>query len=1139
MLKGFLALATGALTSVAMAGRYWTGEADGNWANSNNWSSSDVGVSGAGAPDTSTGTIYFYKADAANAPRMEETIAELREQDLIVGVGTSAQPLVLSMDDSSSLTVNHIYVSKKDSASTAALTLDSGSATLKGSLYLGSQDGSDATFTLAGGTLAVKFNVNIGNVSGAKGHLEITGGELKTTDPSAEFKVGKATGSTGTAKLSGGNVIVRKVSGYGTLTFDGGLLSSAHDKGRLDAQDSNLTLAATANGGFINASPDSSARDFGMAPANTIVKTGSSDLLLASAVTSDFLVQEGAVHIAQGYRFGGALTIGRQGAVVVDMTGQTLTVGERVTLFGAESLSKPEGERYEDSIFLVGPVCTYSDFQWDDVAKTLSVKIDTVSEGTRKATTWIKNEAWIDHDEQWSNDRPTPNDVMIFTHAAVVLCYDTSVPRPGDNGMIDTIAIRGARVVFKSGNAHPNLRPYRIVGSGTLACAHCGIKVQDGETLTVPETITLEPTYYDNTADSWFDGGDGGSLVVNGPFVCTNGVPRIAKNVTLNGNVTIGTPYKNDTFGGFDENGNNTVNSALILEEGEILNFRNNNFGEGAKVVLAGGNMRLADGVTIPRLEITDGVYSTDDLPAHTGTATVFGGVIELSVASVSVGVPVDVADQLAELTFAAGVNPQDVLRVVDGEGTVYYVSVEATQDGYIVTPTEVVNINYWIGGESGNWTTASCWSLGVPTEAQTLCFTNDCRVTANAKTISKIVVDAGVTATIRTAEWWDKPTFKIGAFEVAGEGEAVFCGEHIRLQSLDNARTEIPTNLVLQTSADGTDFRYEMDMERLDIKGRMVTASSQGWVQMSNCKLYGDNSAFYGKLTFSDNNNHICAASAGTPNGIWDVAGDIWFEVTEGTVKIGSMSTRAYAAWKSVDGAVNAVVEFGGLNGTCEFGIFYDAEKGIQDFVWTFWDTDAWEVTPPSTDVPSVKFRKVGTGKWIYGGHGIRDIEVAGGELELRQSTNTYTRYAQSVGNYQIDQLVVKAGATLSGTAGDQPIYSLTMEENSILKAEFASVTNIVDEAEVVSYTNVFPVVTGTATVDGVKVLVNAGEATASDIQSAHLLDATTVTGLVTLDEGSTLPAPVNTGHRWRVMNRSTYLCLEERPKGMMVIVR
>ena len=160
-----------------------------------------------------------------------------------------------------------------------------------------------------------------------------------------------------------------------------------------------------------------------------------------------------------------------------------------------------------------------------------------------------------------------------------------------------------------------------------------------------------------------------------------------------------------------------------------------------------------------------------------------------------------------------------------------------------------------------------------------------------------------------------------------------------------------------------------------------------------------------------------------------------------EGTFKMGALN------WKN---GSTATIEVGHKN----------TDFGTTDSKY-FWGPESYN----AITVPELVFKKVGTGKWSYSGKGIRHIVVQEGELALGQYAGTDTKFDNNSG-FQLDTLVVKSGATLSGSLGTQPILSLAMESGSMLKTEF----NETVEDEVTTYSCVCLGNVGAATLNGVK---------------------------------------------------------------------
>ena len=197
-----------------------------------------------------------------------------------------------------------------------------------------------------------------------------------------------------------------------------------------------------------------------------------------------------------------------------------------------------------------------------------------------------------------------------------------------------------------------------------------------------------------------------------------------------------------------------------------------------------------------------------------------------------------------------------------------------------------------------------------------------------------------------------------------------------------------------------------------------------------------------------------------------------------EGTFKMGALNCKNQRVWYTKNGST-ATIEVGHKN----------TDFGTTDSKY-FWGPESYN----AITVPELVFKKVGTGKWSYSGKGIRHIVVQEGELALGQYAGTDTKFDNNSG-FQLDTLVVKSGATLSGSLGTQPILSLAMESGSMLKTEF----NETVEVEVTTYSCVCLGNVGAATLNGVKLTAAGTTPNAGTVYT--VLSANSVSGTVTAD--------------------------------------
>ena len=480
--------------------------------------------------------------------------------------------------------------------------------------------------------------------------------------------------------------------------------------------------------------------------------------------------------------------------------------------------------------------------------------------------------------------------------------------------------------------------------------------------------------------------------------------------------------------------------------------------------------------------------------------------------------------DGMPTTVFNGTIDEESVKRVViTGKNNEFVVS---AGEGVVLAtsaPADNTVPNHWVGLGSDNWTTTANWSKGVPQNEQTIQIDYTARI-ANIQgsiNLKKIIVAAGAEAQFVTRNYNTHPSLNVNAIEILGEGEATIALDHCGVQSRVG-RYDTPVNLnfrMVSTTTDGW-------LRDLNLKGKLL---GNGILRPYTVHFYGDNSEFQGKITVLDSGSRICDPAASLPNGILELAHDISFDIMEGTFKIGSLDTHEQRLWYTKTGST-AVIEVGHRNenfGRADSKYFFGPE------------------TYSAIDVPEITFKKVGTGKWTNSMKGLRHIIVEEGELALVNCPCGDLMFDNNHG-YEIETLVVKAGATLSGSAGDQPIKALTLEEGAILKTTLSEVTEGEGEEAVTTVVqSAQPVVDGDVTIEGQGAIVQVdGAELVKTGDKLTLLSVTgeghAITGTAALKEGTVLPTdPSNPNKVWRIRNKATRLELGEGTKGFVVIIQ
>lgn len=460
-----------------------------------------------------------------------------------------------------------------DLASGVETTETDGGLVKRGSgvVYLSGSISYNGPTVVEAGTLKIAAGDSLtGSVDVRSGTTLIVGDESSTA--SSEF--------SGPVTLAG--TLVK--NGSGVLTSSGALAIPSYVE--IDVEKGSVKVAGAVSG------------------AGSIAKSGKGLLVLPEATghTGATTVEDGSLQLVKGAVLSGSLVVGGKGLVAVDC--KDLEESETpVRLFTATGgLTLPVGQDVSDSVVIVGQACAYA-LSYDETEHAVYATVSSVkANAICKLTTWMYDYAtaeakksYLHHTDPWSNGIPGANDIAFFSGDAYVLLNGDS-----DKKDIGNILVRGGRVLFKAGTPWPNLTPRRISGAGAVALSCVGLETVSGVPLLASSGVTIEAAYYSDTQDTWFDSGDT-TITLNGPFVCTNGIARIAKGITFNGPVTITTPY-NGGWSQFGENGGSVVNGKLTIG-GANYEIKSGNTVNGDIEVVSGGtvtfNAMLAEGSAI------------------------------------------------------------------------------------------------------------------------------------------------------------------------------------------------------------------------------------------------------------------------------------------------------------------------------------------------------------------------------------------------------------------------------------------------------------------------------------------------------------------------------------------------------------
>ena len=209
----------------------------------------------------------------------------------------------------------------------------------------------------------------------------------------------------------------------------------------------------------------------------TITGRGDAIFSVQNTHTGKTTIEQGVLKLASGYVFSGALAIGANGALAVDVSSIDKTsagVGDKIELFSAPLLLfEFEDDTLDDSVFLYGPAILYtlSSEILDGIVHVYATITDVsrISQ-TCKTTTFIQTDNYIDQPAPWTNGMPAQEslDTIIFCADATMHVYSKAWGL-GNNLSCRTMAIRGATVLADHpDNWNPCLDKNRVVGNGTL-----------------------------------------------------------------------------------------------------------------------------------------------------------------------------------------------------------------------------------------------------------------------------------------------------------------------------------------------------------------------------------------------------------------------------------------------------------------------------------------------------------------------------------------------------------------------------------------------------------------------------------------------------------------------------------------------
>jgi len=969
------------------------------------------------------------------------------------GAGSTAELVVKSgrfrcSNNSNSGNINEALCIGLGDNANGTVTLNDGRIEVSGSTYLGWNASSTGNLVVNGGEMYVSEPIYVGYKG--KGTVTLNNGTINIYKSPLRFsRTDVANAVESSVTINGGELRCKRVetqettSGTAYLTFDGGRLSAVESVDNYMLADDKLIVRVGAKGGTIDTGSYKvgglnheivSALEEGNEDGG-LTFTGKGIAIQQGALkySGTTFVQSGVLAITNGFAITGPVKIGRNGAIAVDITpartaatdaGEDLAVDGKIALFSASALSFEEAtDDLSTSVFLTGPVVGYTlsseVVDGRTVVYATITNVDNIAT-TRKVTSYIATDNYVDQDGAWSNGQPANNsyDVGIFTADGIMHIWGDGKGAINNRKFGDFV-VRGCTAKVRyGGNGYPDIGVKHVAGNGTLELAQAGL-VGNGTLNIVSDknvkvVITTEGA--SGTArDAWIGVNNAdatAATIVNGDVVTSNGFVAIWRNVTLNGNLVI-SPWSVNSYVGGTAGDTLKINGDLVILDGARFDFQSHNvtFGENARLVLMGGTVINTNNLSAwPKTVIAGGIYTYGAVPGAS-EYTIEGG-------RLNVVPPADGESfELAGVTVADGVNAADVVKITGTQynWTVAYDSASGKVTATAGEPYDASTPNYWVGGAQGYWNVAANWSRGIPSVAQTVIFDGDALVYLDAsKTVSNIVADAHVTfRTTNTGSVHPQVHFN----EINGTGTLALYHAGLVANGLPGT-IAAETTVEIQYINDNTDSWLEGrrgNGSPLMLYGKLT---GSGYVIFrDDCHFYGDNSGFEGLvgMEWSDADaayNKVFMTSESGFSGArrMNVKGKIGIGFKSGEISFGALKLYGF-------GTHHAINVVDGADVTINVGVGdYDVslDNSIRFYSCTKFDMtgDFYEGATNAT------LRKVGEGKISSGLFGSGNLDIAEGTCELTHADsnlNVFIRegaelYASS--NVQVGGIAFETGS-------------------------------------------------------------------------------------------------------------------------------
>ncbi len=534
-----------------------------------------------------------------------------------------------------------------------------------------------------------------------------------------------------------------------------------------------------------------------------------------------------------------------------------------------------------------------------------------------------------------------------------------------------------------------------------------------------------------------------------------------------------------------------------------------------------------------------DGVLTLAGAHTYKGNTTVLGGTLVLplntGVGELTVADGATLAVDGSSLITVVENTPYDVLGGTAGADSLSRITVlnqdwnwtASSADGKISATAEAWGDvpNVWVGGEEGYWKDGVNWSRNIaPLATHTAKFTSSALVYLDGdKSIATLDAETGARVLFKSASG-DRT---LRPQTMTGSGTVAL--HHVGI--IPSVAMTIPDTLTLEiekvNDSNTSDSWLEGDTQETALTINAPIIGDGYIIFRDHIVLAGDNSGFTGKvvkdpsgtLTFTDTKSGSAAAA-------WEFQGDVnTAAITEGTLSFGALTLSGQKCWYQ-NSSSSMTIEIGALGQDMQFGgnFFFGAE---------YYNT--------GTNPENVTLKVVG-GKLSYASYGMRKIEVAAGELVLAAPTHgdgNWSSYRDNHAGYQIDSIVVRSGAVLSGTTtngtdagGTQPIYSLTMESGATVRQTVATTVE-----EVTTYSCPALAVSGAVNVSGVKFgLTGLDNATMTNTTFTLLTSGESVTGKPQSADGM----PSSDGMGWKAENTGGAVVMKygKLVTGMMMFI-